>query len=188
MTVLLQSLLERRPPGLGQILCALAALGGLALALEVESFAVEVRGVLAASLGALGVAVSYVWTGRALPETDSGVMTFHMAVTGMLLSGLYAVATGSFALPAAAGAGWLLVAVLGFALAFFAMFRGVHLIGAAPAAMVMNSEPVFTVALAVALLSEALTGRKVAGAALVLAAVVVSQLLARQRKEAKGPA
>lgn len=188
MTVLLQSLLERRPPGLGQTLCTLAALGGLALALEVESFAVDARGVLAATLGALGVAVSYVWTGRALPDTDSALMTFYMAVTGLLVSGLYVVATDSFALPAAGGAVWLAVAVLGFACAFFAMFRGVHLIGATPTAMVMNTEPVFTIALAVTLLSEGLSGRKVVGAALVLAAVAVSQVLARRDARSGVPA
>jgi drug/metabolite transporter (DMT)-like permease len=78
--------------------------------------------------------------------------------------------------------------VLGFACAFCAMFRGVHLIGATPTAMVMNTEPVFTIALAVTLLSEGLSGRKVVGAALVLAAVAVSQVLARRDARSGVPA
>ena len=62
------------------------------------------------------------------------------------------------------------------------MFRGVHLIGPAPTAMVMNLEPVFTIALAVTLLAETLSDRKLIGAAVVLAAVVASQLLSKRRR------
>jgi drug/metabolite transporter (DMT)-like permease len=62
------------------------------------------------------------------------------------------------------------------------MFRGVHLIGPAPTAMVMNLEPVFTIALAVTLLAETLSDRKLIGVAVVLAAVVASQLLSKRRR------
>ena len=187
LTALLESILDRRLPGLGQFACLLAALTGLAVALEVERFAFPPEGVIFAAIGAVGVAVSYVWTGRALPGADSAVMTFHMAITGLVGAAFYVAATGSFALPVDGGAGisgWaaLVVAVVGFAVAFFAMFRGVHLIGPASTAMVMNLEPVFTIALAVALLAEALSGRKLIGAALVLAAVVASQLLLKRRR------
>jgi len=184
LTALLESLLDRRPPGLGQFVCLLCALVGLAVALEVERFAFALEGVVFAMIGAVGVAVSYVWTGRALPNLDSAVMTFHMAITGLIAAALYVVATGSFALPADGGLGWtaLAVAVIGFAVAFFAMFRGVHLIGPARTAMVMNLEPVFTIALAVVLRGEALSGRKLLGAAVVLAAVVASQLLLKRRQ------
>ncbi len=184
MTAMLESTLDRRLPGLGQLVCLLAALAGLAIALEVERFALAPEGVIFAAIGAVGVAISYVWTGRALPGVDSAVMTFHMAITGLLGASLYVVATGSLALPVDGVLGWpaLIVAVVGFAVAFFAMFRGVHLIGPASTAMVMNLEPVFTIALAVALLAETLTGRKLIGAAVVVAAVVASQLLLKRRR------
>ena len=184
ITALLASAVERRPPGLGQVACLLAALAGLAVALEVERFAFAPAGVLFAAMGAFGVAASYVWTGRALPDMDSGIMTFHMAITGLVVAVLFAAATSGFVLPVGGGWGWpaLAVAVTGFAVAFFAMFRGVHLIGPAPTAMVMNLEPVFTIALAVVLRGEGLGGRKLAGAAVVLTAVVVSQLLLRRRR------
>jgi drug/metabolite transporter (DMT)-like permease len=187
MTALLESTLDRRLPGLGQVVCLLACLVGLGIALEVERFALAPEGVIFASIGAVGVAISYVWTGRVLPGVDSAVMTFHMAITGLIGASLYVAATGSFALPAGGGpgfGGWaaLAVAVLGFAVAFFAMFRGVHLIGPAPTAMVMNLEPVFTIALAVTLLAETLSDRKLIGAAVVLGAVVASQLLLKRRR------
>ncbi len=184
MTALLESTLDRRLPGLGQIACLFGALAGLAIALEVERFALAPEGVIFAAIGAVGVAISYVWTGRALPGVDSAVMTFHMAITGFVGASLYVMATGSFALPVGGGLGWaaLVVAVVGFAVAFFAMFRGVHLIGPAPTAMVMNLEPVFTIALAVTLLAETLSDRKLIGAAVVLAAVVASQLLLKRRR------
>ena len=184
MTALLESTLDRRLPGIGQIACLFGALAGLAIALEVERFALAPEGVIFAAIGAVGVAISYVWTGRALPGVDSAVMTFHMAITGLIGASLYVVATGSFALPVGGGLGWaaLVVAVVGFAVAFFAMFRGVHLIGPARTAMVMNLEPVFTIALAVTLLAETLSDRKLIGAAVVLAAVVASQLLLKRRR------
>ncbi len=184
MTALLESTLDRRLPSLGQIACLFGALAGLAIALEVERFALAPEGVIFAAIGAVGVAISYVWTGRALPGVDSAVMTFHMAITGFVGASLYVMATGSFALPVDGGLGWaaLVVAVVGFAVAFFAMFRGVHLIGPAPTAMVMNLEPVFTIALAVTLLAETLSDRKLIGAAVVLAAVVASQLLLKRRR------
>jgi drug/metabolite transporter (DMT)-like permease len=62
------------------------------------------------------------------------------------------------------------------------------MIGAAPTAMVMNLEPVFTIALAVGLLSETLSGRKLIGAAVVLAAVGTSQLLLKRRPRPATPA
>ncbi len=184
MTALLECALDLRPPGLGQVACLLAALAGLAVALEIESFELPLEGVAFAVVAAVGVAISYVWTGRALPGVDSAVMTFHMAITGFVGGLLYVLATGSFALPADGGGGWgaLAVAALGFSVAFFAMFRGVHLIGPARTAMVMNLEPVFTIALAVTLLSEPLSGRKLIGGAAVLAAVVVSQVLLKRRR------
>lgn len=184
LTALLECALDRRPPGLGRVGCLAAALVGLAVALEVEHFAFAIEGVIFAVVAAVGVAVSYVWTGRALPEVDSAVMTFHMAITGLVAASLFVVATGSFALPMDGGLGWgaLAVAVVGFAVAFFGMFRGVHLIGPAPTAMVMNLEPVFTIAFAVVLLSEGLSLHKLIGGALVLAAVVVSQRLDKRRQ------
>lgn len=187
LTALFECVLDRRRPGLGQIACLAAALVGLAVALEVEHFAFAVEGVVFAFVAALGVSLSYVWTGRALPKEDSAVMTFHMAITGLVAASLFVLATGSFALPAEGepkllGWGAFLVAILGFVVAFFSMFRGVHLIGPAPTAMVMNLEPVFTIALAVALLSEGLSLQKLIGGALVLAAVVVSQRLDRRRQ------
>ncbi len=186
ITSLLESALARRVPALGQIVCLAAALGGLAIALEAERLSADPRGVALAAFAAVGVAVSYVWTGRALAGVDTSLMTFHMAITGLLLAGLIVVATDSFALPADSGAGWiaLAVAILFFASAFFAMFKGVNLIGAAPTAMLMNMEPVFTLALSFVVLSEDLSGRKILGAAIVLGAVIVSQLLSARRLRA----
>jgi drug/metabolite transporter (DMT)-like permease len=183
ITSLLESALARRLPAPAQIICLAAALGGLAIALEVERLSVDPRGVALAAFAAVGVAVSYVWTGRALAGVNTSLMTFHMALTGLLLAGLMVIATNSFALPAGSGAGWvaLAVAVLCFASAFFAMFKGVNLIGAAPTAMLMNMEPVFTLALSFVVLSEDLSARKILGAAAVLCAVIASQLLSARR-------
>lgn len=180
VTALLDGALARRPPGWGQVACLAAALGGLALALEVERFSLDPAGLGFAALAALAIAVSYVGTQRALPGVENTVVTFHMAIVGLGLAGVLTLATGSFAAPVST-AGWiaLAVAVFTFAGAFLAMFKGVSLIGAAPTAMLMNLEPVFTIALSVAVLSEALTGRRLAGGAVVILAVVVSQRLSR---------
>jgi drug/metabolite transporter (DMT)-like permease len=61
--------------------------------------------------------------------------------------------------------------------------RAVSRIGAAQASLLSTLEPIFTIALAALLLGDRLTPLQLAGAALVLGAVVLSELRARGIEE-----
>ena len=179
MTVLFVGLLDRRLPGRLQLLAFVLAFVGLALALEVSFDALDGRGIAFALMGAVGASVAFIVVGRRLPHVEPITVTFHMSIISLVIVASAAAASGSFALPSDDGqAGSLLLAaaVLTFCLAFLAMFAGVPMIGSVGAAMVMNLEPVATLALAAAILGEVLGPQQFLGAGLVLAAIGLAQL------------
>lgn len=186
LTVVFESLLQRRLPRPLDVAAFVAAFAGLALALEVSFAALDPRGIALALLGAVAAAGTFVWTGRALAAADMTVVTFHLSVCGSAVSIIALIASGSYAPPANGFTGWLVMAavILLFGVGFVAMFTGVKLIGALRTSMVMNLEPIATIALAVLILGEAFTLQQVAGAALVFGAIIVTQ----RRKRAPGTA
>lgn len=177
LTLLWTALLERRIPAPRLIACVLAAFAGLAVMLGVETKQLHPVGLACALMAAFGVSSAFVWTGRALTGVPSVLVTFHMSLVGLMAAALLVLLGDLWSPPQADGPGWLLVVgvVAGFCLAFFGMFAGVQRIGALPAALLMNLEPVFTVSLAFLLLGERLTGVQLAGALLVVAAVSLAQ-------------
>lgn len=184
MTIGLDALIGRRRPELRQILCAVAALAGLALALQALDDRVDRVGLLFGFLAALGLAGAFTWSGRRLAHIDSTVSTFLMSAAGFAVVTAGTLAAGRFDPGALTpDAVWLIAAaILTFSAAFFLMFAGVRLVGATRAAMLMNLEPVFTIALSVAVLAETLSGRQWLGTAIVVAAVTVAQWPGRGRQ------
>ena len=112
-------------------------------------------------------------------------LSLHMAIVGLVLSALVMFAGAGFQ-PPADQTGWLFFAVcaVGFSGGFLGVYRGVQLIGPLPASMLMNLEPVVTTGLAFLLLGEPLTPQKLIGAAIVVAAVLVSQWLSFRQPSA----
>ena len=75
-----------------------------------------------------------------------------------------------------------LFVAIGFStIAFITMFWAVHASGAAPTAMVMNLEPVFTIAMSFWILNEAVSLQRLIGATIVIGSVVLSQWVAVSR-------
>lgn len=185
LTAAATAILDRRPPRPLEAACLPAAFAGLALALDVSFAGLDPAGLALAALAAVGVATAYVWHSRALADLDAVPVTFHMSVSGAVAATLVALAFGAVAVPAG-GPGWLAFsgAVLTFAAAFFLMFLGLRVIGPVRTALIMNLEPVATIALAMLLLGEPLSPRQALGAALVVGAVVVAQRAARRRLSA----
>lgn len=177
LTMIATNALDRRPPNATEALCLLAAFMGLALALGVNFETLHPLGLGLAGLGAIGIAAFVVWSGRSLQDVDSTVSTYHMAVSGAVLATVATLASDSFTMDIPSLYGWLVftAAVLSFAAAFFAMFSGVRLVGSVRFGMLMNTEPVITIALSLMLLGESLTVLQYAGAALIIGAVVVAQ-------------
>ncbi len=183
ITHLAESALDRRRPTLRELAALAVALAGLAICLGIGLDQLNGNGVAFAFLAALAISCSFVWTGRKLRAVQPTVMTAYMAGTGLVLALGLTFATDAWALPRLEpmAAGLMAAAALSFAGAFLGMFVGVRLIGASPTAMIMNLEPVLTLALAVLLLDEDLSVHQLLGAALVIAAIAAAQIAARAK-------
>lgn len=186
LTAIFTSIATRRPVGLLQIACLLAAFGGLAIALWGGlAGAIDPRGIAIAALGATGFSLSFVGARQAPQDADPMQRTLLMSIGGTLLSaitstGLAAAGLVPFGVPSLGdGIGWagMLMLSVCFSYAYFAMYRGSQMIGPTAATMIMNLEVVATFVLAALLLNEALDARRLIGGAIVLAAVIVSQAL-----------
>lgn len=182
ITALLQSAALRTWPTALQTLCLLAALAGIGLAIGIDELRVDSRGILLALMSACGFGLSFAWNGIALRNADAPVVTLIMSVAGIVVSAAVVWQLGEVRPPGPEAFGWIAfaIATTAFSLAFLGMYKGVALIGGAPAAMIMNLEPIFTIAFAVLLLSEALTWPRLAGAALVIGAVILHSASARR--------
>ncbi len=182
ITRLAESAIDRRVPSVFEIVCYILALSGLAVCLGVGLDDLNIEGLLFAVLAALGLSLSYVWTGRRLKSVQPVVLTFTMAATGLVLSIIATTVSGNWAMPPLDPLALLIVGatILTFAGAFLGMFVGVNLTGPSRTAMVMNLEPVMTVGLAIVILEEGLEGNQLLGAVLVIATIVATQLKAPQ--------
>lgn len=178
LIVVYTSILDRRWPAPMEAVAFLVAFVGIGLALEVSLAALAPAGLALACLAALGLSTAYTCIGRAMPEADTMVVTCHMALSGLVLCAGLTFAMGAFAWPAGGAAGWVAIAAAAaaFVAAFFGMFAGLRLIGPVRTGMVMNVEPVATIAMSVALLGERLSVQQMIGAALVIGAILMAQV------------
>jgi drug/metabolite transporter (DMT)-like permease len=167
---------QRRWPTLVQVICLLMAFAGVAIAIGVDEVAFDLRGVGLAVAAAMGFGLSFAWNSVKLRTADAQVVTLYMLLSGGLVTAVIVAASGTYA-AAAIPIGWLLVLIpaVCFTFAMLGMYEGVRRIGGAHAAMLMNLEPVFTVALAPVVLGEVLTPLRIVGGVLVIAAVYFSQ-------------
>ncbi|MEZ5925560.1 MAG: DMT family transporter [Hyphomicrobiaceae bacterium] len=176
LTAVMLSVWHRRPPGFVQVVCLVVAFVGVAIATGIDHLSLDPRGILLALMSAVGFSFSFAWNSIKLRAADAMVVTFTMVVAGGVATGLFVLLSRSLSLPIELS-GWLLFLIPAccFTFAMFGMYEGVRRIGGAPAAMLMNLEPVMTIVLAPFVLGETLTGAHIAGGLLVIVAVYVSE-------------
>jgi drug/metabolite transporter (DMT)-like permease len=189
LTAVMLSLWHRRWPSLLQIACLVVAFFGVAIAIGIDNLMLDPRGIILALMGAFGFALSFAWNSAKLRHADAMAVTLHMVFAGGVATAVYVLLSESGQFPPEAR-GWLLflIPAVCFTFAMLGMYEGVKRIGGAPAAMLMNLEPVLTVALAPLVLSETLTPMHVAGGLLVIAAVYVSERARSDAGEVEGRA
>ena len=113
---------------------------------------------------------------RLLPGFSAIAVTTYAALLGTAMLALVTAAIGELAPPVATARGWaavLFVGLFGTALAFVLFYRGVRAIGPARTAVFINLVPVAAIALGVLILDEPLESSMLAGAALVIAGVLL---------------
>ncbi len=182
-TALWAWLIYRRAPERALVMAMPVILLGLALALDVLGAAsglgasgqwVRIGAGVAFALAAAGTfGLALVLTQHEAADVDGRVRT----ATTMTMAGLVALAAvasqGGFHLPQAT-AGWWGLAVLTFlyGTAFTIMFTVLPRLGAGSNVAIMNVEPVFALVLAWLILGQAIAPVQVAGALLVVSAVL----------------
>ena len=123
------------------------------------------------------VTVAFLSGGRALEGADSIVISTYVALAALAVALVFAALSERGLVLNLSDGGWpaAAVVVLTSAIAFFGLMFGMKLIGTVPAAMMTNFEVVFTMLFAALFLGEAMTPVKIAGAAVVIGAVLIAQ-------------
>ena len=158
--------------GRGLIAGLVGGFAGLALALEFAGADGSGPGLALAAAAALFMATVVLVSARVLDSGNSRAVTVHMHISASVIFIALSLATGEFALPKTAQ-GWtgFLAVSLFYTIAVACFFAAISRIGGVRASLVMNLEPVATIALGFVLLGQVLTARQLLGAAVVLAAV-----------------
>lgn len=170
-----------------RLITLVAAFGGLVLALGVTFDTLDPLGLGFAFLGAVCAAGSVMWSGRTLGPHDSLVTTFHMMAVACLLAVLAQLWSGPVRLPQT-GLGW--VGFFGnaafYCLGLVGFFAGIARVGAIPASMVSNVEPIVSILFAMVMLGERLSWPQWFGVVLVIAAVLAMADGDRRRAQRSG--
>lgn len=154
---------------------ALMAFIGLALALGPDLGALDPRGCVLALFAAFGAMTTFILSRRMVTEQDMFAFSLHLHWICVVAVGLALIATGLPAVPTAA-VGWLGLAGVGvfYVSAVLLQFTAIRLAGPSRAAIVFNAEPIITMVGAGLLLGERLGPWQLAGATLVILAVLFS--------------
>ena len=168
---------DRMTPAIAVAL--VAAFSGLLMVFNVTGARMDPFGA-GLALGAAGAwSLVAVISGQLMREQDPRPLTLHMQVTAGAIYIVICLIDGDVALPATVKGwiGFIALPVL-YALSTVCFFAAIALIGSIRATLVMNLEPVFTIAAGFAILGQVLSRWQLAGAALVIAAVFAVRLKA----------
>ena len=172
-------LVHLEPMGPVKIGALIAAFVGVGLTvLEPFDQAIDPTGVAYVVLGSMLVAGMMLISNRILSTVDSRRLTLHMTATVAVLYILLFLATDLEPVWPGTDAGWILLAAAPFVYlgGMLGFFTGLAMIGPTRASMLANSEPIFTLMLAVPFLGEVLSPWQLLGAALVVGAIFGMQM------------
>jgi drug/metabolite transporter (DMT)-like permease len=184
-TPLFATALARRAPSAASVAGVGLATGGLIL-LAARRGIHFARG----DLYILGTAASFAWhivlLGRVAPGRSPAGLAAVQFVTVTVLAGLWSGA-GERAAPALDGSVWAALVVTGVfasALAFWVQTAAQRVVPPTRTAIILTGEPVFAGVFGYALAGDRLAARGYAGAALIVAGILVAELLSPEREAA----
>lgn len=156
---------------------------GLALALEITGESANALGVGLAALASVLMAATALLSARILKTENARSVTLHMHISAAALFVIVSLALGDLSLPQTTR-GWVgyIGVPLFYTVAVATFFAGIAYIGAVRASLVMNLEPVASIALGFVLLGQVLTPRQLLGAAIVIGAVTAIKWLGGKKK------
>lgn len=175
LVLIIEAMIRREIPGRIRIAAFVLAFAGLVLALGPSFESMDWRGIAFGVCASLSATLLFFATKRARRSVNETALVVWANALGIPIILLASTFMGGINLPET-NMGWtgLGLACLFFASAFLAYTVGLHYTVPSRAAMYFNLEPVVTVIAAGILLSELLTSAQIAGALLVLSALIIS--------------
>ena len=148
------------------------AFAGVALALNAEFSAAQLKGVWLALSASVMWSVAFLLTGHFFHGRDTRAPTLYMTLTALAFFVAACLVTRDVRLPASVP-GWTGLASVGFfyAFALIGLFAATVRLGPMRAGFYMNFEPIAAVLLAALILGQTLAPVQLAGAALVIGAL-----------------
>ncbi len=157
---------------------AVAGFAGIGMVLEVGAIALHPWGLALAFLSAVALGANFLGAERLAANSNSVAVLFNLALIGAVALSIIGFASGSIAWPGRSAALYIAGAVGVAPLALIAQYAGIAALGAPRASLVMNCEPVIMMLMAAIFLGEHVGPWQVAGATLVIGAVVALALRA----------
>ena len=175
LIALVAPLVDGRRPRALTVGAALLAFAGLVLALGPDVGGLDWRGCALGFAAALGAMSTFILSRRLVAEQDMFAFSFHLHLVCVLAVGAALAVTGWPDWPADVSP-WLGLAGVGvfYVAAVLLQFAAIRLAGPSRASIVFNAEPVITMLGAAVMLGERLGPWQLAGAVLVIGAVLLS--------------
>lgn len=181
--------LERKRPPARRLFAMLAAMAGLAFVLGVETTALDWRGIALTIVGAAFFSVILVWSGRSMAGQDSMVLSYQvMGIAALAMAAIAAI--GQPLVWPQSGIGWLMLSISAvlFTSATLCLFGGIARIGPLRASLIDYASPVWVIVFGILLLGEKMSAPQWAGAAVVIGAVFLDQIVdLRVRRQPPSP-
>lgn len=153
----------------------IVALAGLALALNTGAGDLDIRGVLWAAASSVVVAGFMLLNGKLVQGRDARPYALMILASAACMFVIASLIVGEFPLPGSrAGTAAFFGVAAAHATAFTVMLIAVSMVGPVRVSLFLNFEPVATIILGALLLGQVLAPLQLAGAAIVIAAVIIA--------------
>jgi len=164
---------EKEPFTMIRLAAFFIAFSGLYLAMGIQTFnGLHIRGILFAFLAALGMAFWAIISNMIIRTADSQAVNLHALSSGTLLFFCFSFLTDTAANQLTqTGLLYLTCSGIALATAYITFYAGLKIIGLVKSSMLLNIEPIFTIALSVAIFGEQLSFTRFLGAGLVISGV-----------------
>lgn len=167
------------------IAAGVLAFSGLALALGVNRQALSVEGMIYGGIAALGLAIVSAVSSRIIRSGDPRPVTLYILAMASAVAIVIVLFRGAYLLPQTVSGWWGFGgSVLFSGIAMVGFFAAISLIGPARATLFQYAEPLFTMATAFLLLGQALTPLQIAGAVVVVGALVGEKVVRGRTSDA----
>ena len=171
--IIISKFTENEPITIMRLMAICVAFAGLILIMGVMSTGpLSIRGILLAFAAAIGMAAFVTGSSLTIRKASPQMVNLHSLFGGTMLFGLFLfIMGGPSGTLTLSGALKLVGSGLSLAVGYITFFSGLKIIGPVRASILLNAEPVYTIALAALLLGERLSYTQGIGAALVIAGI-----------------